>query len=87
VVVALLVACTGSSETESERCERVRDKLVELHLASATQVDRDAHRKAMRAALGAPFMASCRDTMTAEQRDCVLAAADLASATACRSSH
>jgi hypothetical protein len=79
-----LVACGGGGDESVEaRCERVRDRLVDLELADAAAVDRAAHAKAMRNALGRDFVARCASSLTDSQRDCVLAARDAASASAC----
>ena len=86
VVLAMLSACAGNEETAAERCNRVRDKVVDLRLANAAQVDREAHRKTLRAALGEQFIDSCRTSMSTKQQRCVLGAADLEAATACTAS-
>ena len=82
--VFVLVACGGEEEDSVvKRCQRVRDRIIDLRLESASKVDRSAHREAMREALGSEFINSCSQAMTAKQRQCVLDARDLASATAC----
>jgi hypothetical protein len=80
---ALFFVGCANGESDAQRCERVRDRLVELRLANAVEVDRDGLRKTMRDALGDDFIARCREQMTAKQRSCVLDAADLPTATGC----
>lgn len=86
LVVLLVSACSDSDEdSNAKRCERVRDRIVDLRLENATNVDRDAHRIAMRDALGADFVEGCQRTMTAAHQRCVLDAKDLTAASACNS--
>ncbi len=72
----------GESSTE-RRCTALRDHLVELRLADATGVDHDAHREAMKHALGDSFVESCKGSMTASEVSCALRASDADSAAAC----
>lgn len=89
--VALLlsvIGCDGErdepvSNEPSRRCEQVRDHLIDLRLTEAMGVDHDAHRAAMKAALGPDFVASCVTTLSRAQAICVLDARDRASADAC----
>lgn len=83
-VVVMLVSCAGGEEAgDAKRCERVRDRIVDLRLDNATNVHRDAHRIAMRDALGASFVETCERTMTAAQQRCVLESRDLAAVSSC----
>jgi hypothetical protein len=86
-VVALCVAAGCASSDDGEvsrsRCTQVRDHLVELRLQDATNVDRDAHREAMKQALGDGFVASCQEHMSSAQLTCALRAKVLSVATAC----
>lgn len=86
----LFVSCGGGSSSddvaEAPRCEQLRDHLVEMQLVTvdpATGVDRAAHRKAMKQALGEDFIASCNAKLTDSQVDCALAAMDPSVAAAC----
>lgn len=84
-LIACVAGCgTDEARTEdsSHRCERVRDHLIDLRLAAATNVNVEAHRKAMQGALGEGFMSSCQ-TMSDVQTRCVLDATDSESAVAC----
>jgi hypothetical protein len=54
-----------------------------LRLSDATGVDVKAHRAVLKRAMGENFIASCRTNMSSRQRDCVIDAKDLVSATAC----
>jgi hypothetical protein len=60
----------------------VRDRLVDLRLASATGVDREAHRAVLRDALGAELVTSCKSFSSA-QTQCLLDAPDLTAADTC----
>jgi ribosomal protein L40E len=83
IFVLICSACGSDEPTDAEQCQNVRDRLIDLRLADATHVDVDAHRKAMRRALGDDFIASCTTKLSVTQRRCVLDARDAASATAC----
>jgi len=86
LVVIFASGCSRSEEVdETQRCEQVRDRIVDLRLANATNVDIKAHRVAMRDALGTDFVTSCKSGMTPSQQQCVLEARDLVTATACSS--
>jgi hypothetical protein len=87
-LLSVLALGCGAGDDEvptATRCEEVRSHLVDLQLAdvAAPEVDREAHRAAMTAALGEQFLTSCADSFRASQIDCVLGAADPRSATAC----
>jgi hypothetical protein len=82
VIVAAVIGC-ASREEDVPPCEKLRDHLVRLRV-SQTTVDREAHEKAMRAALGADFVNSCASSLSAAQIKCALAAKDSAAATACQ---
>jgi hypothetical protein len=82
-VSACVVACDSSEDIGVDACERARDRVVDLRLADATGVDREAHRAAMQRALGESFVESCKLSMTASQVRCVINATDSASANRC----
>ncbi len=86
-LVVLVAACGGGDEDDERRtlplCERVRDRVVELRLADATNVDHDAHRTAMRAALGPEFIKRCEAEMSDVQIRCVLDAPDHSAVSGC----
>ena len=86
MVVALLfvfLGCADENEGVPKQCERVRDRLIDLQLADAMHVNRDAHRAVLRNALGPQFVSRCAESLTAKQRRCVIDARDLTSAQAC----
>lgn len=87
LLVVLLVACGGGAEAPAEvsqsPCEQVREHMIDLRLASAAKIDREAHREAMRRALGEDFLTSCRETMTDSEIRCVLEARDSLATVAC----
>ena len=89
LLVLILVAACGEDQDVAEtaeltRCERLRDHLIDLRLAEATNVDKDAHREAMRNALGTSFLGECA-RMPESDRDCALEATDTNAAAACSS--
>lgn len=65
---------------------RLRDHLVDLELATAMGVDRDAHRKAMQRALGDGFVSSCEARLSETDVACALRARDSAAVAACSTS-
>ena len=99
-VVFIALGCDAddeaASETTAQRCTRVRDHLVKLHLdATVSQVApamrrtpqveasiREQHRTALVASLG-DFAERCAQTMTVQQVDCVIDAVDAEAASAC----
>ena len=91
LVICMLVGCGGGgvdedeSKARAEQCERMRDHLVDLRLASAQHLDKDLdqHRVALKQAMGAAFIESCTKDMTEAQVVCVVGAKDAETATAC----
>lgn len=86
VVVLMLVGCASEEddrEAQARQCSHLRDHLIELNLANATNVDRTAHRKAMRQALGETFVATCVEKLSARQVTCALKARDSRAAGVC----
>ncbi len=85
LIVCLVMGCSDESEDEvtAKPCVELRDHVIGLKLADATQVDRDAHRAAMRRALGDEFVTQCQTAMTETQITCALRAADSGALTAC----
>lgn len=87
-VVAALLASGCSEEHGSagsrERCEDLRDRLVDLRMASVT-TDREAHRASLRASLdeGGAFVRRCVDELSSDQVTCGLAATDPAALGRC----
>ncbi len=62
VALALVIGCDGDEDEPTPRltpCEQLRDHLIDLRLADAMHVDKDAHREALRTAMGADFLAGC----------------------------
>ena len=89
-LAALGLAACGSEQPDARevteaRCTELRDRYIELRLdGSRTPPDqRDGHRKALVAALGADFVATCISFTTDDEINCVMKAADNAAATAC----
>jgi len=79
----MIVSAACSHDDEVMPCERMRDHLIDLKLADATGVDRDAHREVLRRALGESLVTNCKKSMRAAQVLCILNAADSAAANAC----
>ena len=82
--LALLAACSDSDDERAQHsvCERMRDHLVELRLATVGH-DREAHREVMRRAVGTDVVEACERSMSDDQVTCVLNAYDAAAAAAC----
>jgi hypothetical protein len=76
------VGCGSSTESVSERCHRVRDRLIQLEIP-LTDGKRDVHAQAMRRAMGDQFMKRCTSSLSAAQHACVLEASDSRTAFAC----
>jgi hypothetical protein len=85
-----LFACIAAAGCASEdpqdalarQCGRLRDHLVELRL-EGTKVDVEAHRAAIKGALGDRFVEQCTAEMTTTQVSCALAATDSSHALEC----
>lgn len=91
-----MIACSSNSENDVDRrkCEQFRDHVLDVQLAGIDKttdshggtVDVDAHRAAMKQALGEDFVATCQKKLTAAQLKCALAATDSAAVSGCASS-
>jgi hypothetical protein len=84
---AAMLGCASSEdadgeETRARQCSRLRDHLIELRLAG-TDANVEAHRTAMREALGDAFIDQCSTQLTTRQLDCALGAKDRAQALEC----
>jgi hypothetical protein len=72
--VALSIALTGTAfgctsdagdaERSTTACERLRNHVVDLRVSEIHQ-DQEAHRTALRRALGSSFVAQCKDQSSA----------------------
>jgi hypothetical protein len=87
-LVLLCLGCSGDDEgdvtaSRRSRCSQLRDHLVELRLATATNVDVAAHRAVMRRALGDEFVTRCETSTSEDVVNCALAATDSSAAAAC----
>lgn len=84
ILLLTAVACTGNESAPARTpCEQLRDHLIDLRLADASpNIDKDAHRAAMRGAFDETFFTSCTQ-LTDQGRACAFAATTLADATAC----
>lgn len=82
LVVSSCAASGDSGESRVAQCERLRDHLVDLRIGNA-KVDAEAHRAALRDALGDRFVDSCSSSVTAEQLQCALRADSAAKAVDC----
>jgi hypothetical protein len=89
-VLPLLVALAGCSKydvwdemSDVRQCERLRDHVIDVRLETASGVDHEAHRAAMKAALGKDFVADCQSRLTYSQRRCALDAEDADELHAC----
>ena len=85
--VALAAACAAQEDeavATRNRCLKLRDHMVDLRVATATEVDVTKHREAMTNALGDDFVGRCQQLPAADIK-CALASTDLSSAGACSS--
>lgn len=85
VALALVFGCTGDEEEPAPRatpCELLREHLIDLRLADAMHVDKDAHREAFRTAMGHDFLDSC-SKLGDDAIRCALGAPDSTTASAC----
>jgi hypothetical protein len=87
VIASCPIGCGGDDGAlDAERCERVRDHLVQHALASdSTRTDREDRRLIMQRALGQEFLAHCVREMSSERVDCILSASDPKEVAACSS--
>ena len=79
--LVMVASCGGNDDqeiSEATPCERLREHLIDLRLAEAMHVDKDAHREAFRTAMGADFLASC-SKLDEDAVTCAISAADLLS--------
>jgi hypothetical protein len=86
LLIVLMMGCGGGDDDATvarTKCESLRDHLVELRLATATNVDVAAHRAAMRKAMGNTFITDCESKLSARAVDCALHATDSTAAAAC----
>jgi hypothetical protein len=84
-MVLALAGCAASEDSDAareRRCERLRDHLVGLRLVGAN-VDLEAHRAAIKQALGHKFIDTCASGLTTDQINCALAESDSARALEC----
>jgi hypothetical protein len=86
-VLGLIAWCGGHNvdgAAARTRCESLRDHLVDLRVANASSLDREAHRAAMVKALGDSFVADCQSKLGAAEVHCALHAPDMTAAAACK---
>lgn len=85
-MLAVWVGCEGDPDEDPARrvspCEQLRDHLIDLRLADAMHVDKDAHREALRMAMGSDFLEGC-SKLSDDAISCVLEAHDSTTASAC----
>ena len=86
LVLALGAAngCSGGAadaERTATACERLRDHVIDLRVAEVHQ-DRDAHRAALRRAMGRGFVSTCMDQSDAHI-DCEMKATTIDALRAC----
>jgi hypothetical protein len=83
--LTLAAGCSEDPPSPQQRCDELRDHLVNLRLSdvSTPDVDLAAHRSAMTAALGTRFVDNCVSAFTDKQIRCVMAATDSQTAADC----
>jgi hypothetical protein len=94
VIVSMLIGCGGGSNEDetlagAQQCERLRDHLVDLRLATATNLGKDLeqHRAALTQALSRQFIETCTKSKSEAQVACALAAQDSQAATDCNATN
>src|SRR5689334_3687666 len=92
IAILLAIGCASHGSDDDKplhrQCEQLRDHVIDLRLASAgsdSGLNLEAHRTALRQAIGKEFTSSCETRMSREQIKCALAASDSAAANACSS--
>lgn len=84
ICVAPHSACgTDDDEVSSAACTQMREHMLDLQLADASHVDREAHRAVLRRSLGNDFVDRCKTTMSASQVRCVRNSANSTAAASC----
>jgi hypothetical protein len=86
IVAMFVLSCAGDGPPEVHRCAQLRDHLVDLQVRDihiAVAADREAHRRAMIAAIGDGFVENCSTKLSDSQVSCALEASDRAAASAC----
>jgi hypothetical protein len=81
----VVAACSGDEVDEkpaATRCETLREHLIDLRLEDAVQVDKNAHRDALRTAMGRDFLTAC-SKLSDDAITCALRAPDSSTASAC----
>ena len=88
-IAVFVAACAAHQETDSAeaRCSSLRDHLVDLRIREvrgpAAGLDLEAHRSALRRALGSSFVDTCAAHMSDAQITCALSATTLRASTEC----
>ena len=77
VLVAIGTGCAtgGDSETKAQRCERLREHLIDVRFGDAPAEGASSRREAMKRAMGNDFIDRCLQ-LEDEQLSCTLAAKD-----------
>jgi hypothetical protein len=85
VICTALLGCGGGGGDAAERCERVRDHLVELAASGgdALPLDREDRATIVRRAMGDEFLTSCTSSMSEAHASCLLSATDSRQAARC----
>ena len=90
--VLVLAACSHERRVTRQRCEQLRDHLVDLRLQQVgpnrpghPPIDLTAHRRALQRALGEGFLTRCQQQIALAKLDCEFDAKDATTANACGS--
>ena len=78
ITLAVLASCGGSEPSGLTRgdCERLREHMLDVRLGDVSE-HRDAHRVALRQALGDEFVTTCVASTSQRDVECQMAARDL----------
>lgn len=75
-VCCLLAGCVSDEESVERKCARLREHAIDLRVQGIPESDQEAHRTALRDAMGLAFMDQCVAMKPAEL-DCALGAKDV----------
>jgi hypothetical protein len=80
LILTVLGGCGGDEQDETDKphslCEQLREHVIDVKLAAASQIDLRAHHEAMRRALGNDFVTACKSKMSDAQVMCALNVSD-----------
>ena len=82
LAVSAACAAGGDSESKTQRCERLREHLIDVRFGDVPAAGASSRREAMKRAMGTDFVDRCLQLDEA-QLDCTLTAKDHKAVAAC----